>query len=263
MRDIFEGIFVTDPPNPMEAARKNMRPPLRKRFYRAATAEQTPAGDFAVLLDGRSVRTPAAKQLTAPAQPLAAALAAEWDAQREVINPARMPLTRLANTIIDGVSENSVEVVDEVHKYLASDLLFYRAEQPEGLVSQQARHWDPVLTWAHEALGARFMLSEGVMFVGQPKSAIAAAAAAISTDPWRLGAVHAITTLTGSALLALAVLRRRLSAQEAWTAANVDEDWNMAQWGSDDLALERRAFRWTEMQAAATVLELLPEAEPG
>jgi chaperone required for assembly of F1-ATPase len=194
--------------------------------------------------------------LVLPSRALAEAVAAEWEAQRDAIDPAAMPLTRLANTIIDGVSEARAPVAAEVEKYLGSDLVFYRAEEPAGLVALQARHWDPVLDWAHETGGVRFMLAAGVMFVAQLPSAVAAMRATFPDDPWRLGAVHVMTTLTGSALIALAVMHGRLTPEEAWAAAHVDEDWNISQWGRDALALERRAFRWEEMRAAATVLSL-------
>jgi chaperone required for assembly of F1-ATPase len=169
-----------------------------------------------------------------------------------------MPLTRLANTILDGVEAAPQPVADEIAKYLGSDLLCYRADTPDGLVRRQAEHWDPVLLWAREALGARFVLAEGVMFVTQPEHAVTAARAHIPADPWRLGAVNVITTLTGSALLALAVARGTLDVDAAWAAAHVDEDWNMAQWGRDEIALARRAARFAEMRAAATVLTLAP-----
>ena len=132
--------------------------------------------------------------------------------------------------------------------------MVYRAEGPQGLVERQAQAWDPVLVWARDRLGARFVLAAGMTFVTQPEAALAAARAAIPSDIWRLGAVHAITTLTGSALIALAVLDGRLDAEAAWKAAHVDEDWNMEFWGRDELALERRAFRFAEMQAACLVL---------
>jgi chaperone required for assembly of F1-ATPase len=168
-----------------------------------------------------------------------------------------MPLTRLANSIIDGVVAAPTPVAADIGKYLGSDLLFYRAEGPQRLVERQERLWDPVLAWAREALGARFMLAQRVMHAAQPEGAIAAARAAIPNDPWRLGALHAITTLTGSALLALALARGHLTTDQAWDAAHVDEDWNMEQWGRDDIALARRAARRAEMDAAATVLALL------
>jgi chaperone required for assembly of F1-ATPase len=259
MRDILEDIAGSDPLDPTESARRNMRPQLRKRFYQRAHVGE--AAPFAVLLDNRPVRTPAGNALALPSRALGEAVAAEWDAQQERIDPAVMPLTRLVNAIIDGVATAPAPVADEVAKYLGSDLVCYRADTPAGLVARQAQHWDPILDWARETLGARFVLAEGVMFAAQPDHAIAEASAAIPSDPWRLGAVNVITTLTGSALIALALAQGRLSVDEAWAAAHVDEDWNMSQWGRDEQALARRAYRFAEMQAAATILAALHGAE--
>jgi chaperone required for assembly of F1-ATPase len=256
-RDMFDDTFR--PLDATEAARRAVRPQLRRRFYRTAAAGAGPQ-DRHVLLDGRPAHTPARNALAAPTPVLGQAIAAEWEAQREVVDPATMPLTRLANSIIDGVVRTPDAVSSEVGKYLDWDLLFYRAEQPDGLVKRQERLWDPVLAWAHAQLGARFLLSAGVTFVQQPERALAAARAAIPADPWRLGAVHSITTLTGSALLALALLHGRVTPDEVWAAAHVDEDWQMEQWGEDSLALARRAFRFAELQAAATVLACCAQA---
>jgi chaperone required for assembly of F1-ATPase len=256
MRDLFEEIFAKQPLDPTEAARRGMRPHLRPRFYtRAEVAEGE--GGFAVLLDGRPVKTPARRTLAAPTRALAEALAAEWEAQRDVVDPAKMPLTRLANSIIDGVADVPAAVAVEAEKYLASDLVCYRAEGPDGLVARQAGAWEPVVAWAREALGARFVVAAGMVFVAQPEAALAAARAALPRDPWRLGAFHAVTTLTGSVLIALALLNGRLGVDEAWRAAHVDEDWNMDFWGRDELALARRAARYAEMQAACLVLRKL------
>ena len=254
MRDLFEDIFKNAPLDPVQAARRAVRPHLRRRFYQRAEVEDAD-GEFRIVHDGRPVKTPARRTLAAPKRALAQALAAEWDAQRDVIDPAKMPLTRLANTIIDGVTDAPSAVADEVKRYLACDLVFYRAPGPAGLVAWQAEAWDPVLAWVRETLGARFVLAEGIAFVTQPAQSLAAASSAIPTDPWRLGAMHAITTLTGSALIAIALARGALSVDAAWAAAHVDEDWNMKFWGRDALALERRAARFSEMQAAAVVLE--------
>jgi chaperone required for assembly of F1-ATPase len=259
MRDIFESIASEQPLDPTESARRNMRA-LRRRFYTATGILESPPG-FEVALDGRPIRTPARHPLAFPTRALAETAAAEWDAQTEFIEPARMPMTRLANTIIDGVTATPDAVTAEVEKYLGSDLLFYRAASPERLVERQKEHWDPVLKWADLALGARFLTGTGVMPLLHPQSALAAASAAIPREPWRLGAVHAVTTLTGSALLALALARGAISCEAAWAAAHVDEDWNTELWGEDALALERRASRFAEMQAAARVLAEMPETE--
>ncbi|MEJ0076339.1 MAG: ATP12 family protein [Alphaproteobacteria bacterium] len=254
MRELFGDVFGKDPLDPTEAARRNMRPNLRKRFY--ANAVVGKGAPYPILLDGRGVKTPSGNALAAPSAALAQAIAAEWNTQGERIDPATMPLTRLANTIIDGVAPAPEPIGQEIAKYLGSDLVCYRADMPDGLVAAQAQHWNPVLAWAHETHGARFVLIEGVMFVAQPQRAVAAVRAAIPSDPWRLGAVHLVTTLTGSALIALALAARELSVDEAWAAAHVDEDWNLKLWGRDEIALARRAARFADMQAAARVLSL-------
>jgi len=256
MREILEDLLEKEPLEPTEAARQAMRPRLRRRFYEQVTVVEGEGG-FGLALDGRPVKTPARRALAAPTRPLAEALAEEWRAQREHVDPATMPLTRLANSIIDGVADTPEGVAAEVEKYLASDLIFYRAEAPQGLVSRQEAAWDPLMAWASDTLGAQFRTGAGVVHLPQPEIALAAARAAIPRDIWRLGAAHSITTLTGSALIALALLGGRLSVADAWAAAHVDEDWNMAQWGRDEIALERRAYREAEMQAAARVLDLL------
>jgi len=256
LRDIFTDLFAAEPLDPIEAARRALRPPLPRRFYQKAGVEEA-EGRFRVVLDGRPVRTPARGFLVAPSRRLAEVIAAEWNSQGKTIDPATMPLTRLANSIIDGVVAAPAPVAADIAKYLGSDLLFYRADGPQRLVERQARLWDPVLAWAREALGARFVLAQGVVHTAQPEAAIVAARAAIANDPWRLGALHAITTLTGSALLALALLHGHLTPDAAWDAAHVDEDWNMEQWGRDEIALTRRAARRAEMDAAAAVLATL------
>jgi chaperone required for assembly of F1-ATPase len=256
MRELFDDLF-REPIDPVEAVRRAARPKLPRRFYRSAGVGEAEDA-FGLLLDGRPARTPARHVLAVPTRALAQAIAQEWAAQGEHIDPARMPLTRLVNSILDGVRIATAPVAAEIAKYLGSDLLFYRAEVP-GLAARQAGLWDPILDWARQELGAGFALGEGVVFVEQPQAALAAARRAIPDDPWRLGAVHAMTTLTGSALLALAVERGRLGADAAWQAAHVDEDWNFEQWGRDALALERRAFRFAEMQAAARLLAALDD----
>jgi chaperone required for assembly of F1-ATPase len=262
MRDLFE---TTPSGDPVAAARRGGRPPLPRRSYakaEAATVADGPSVLHIVRLDEQSLRTPAGRLVAAPTLALAQAIAAEWQASLEVIDPGKMPLTRLANAIIDGVVDAPGPVAAEIEKYLASDLLFYRANSPRRLHERQARLWDPILAWARSGLGAQFKLGEGVIYVAQSEAALRAAGAAIPkhNDPWRLGAVHAVTTLTGSALIALAMLGAELSVEAAWQAAHVDEDWNMEQWGKDEMTLERRAFRYAEMQAAAMVLASRPAA---
>jgi chaperone required for assembly of F1-ATPase len=255
MRELFEeGMGEIVDPN--ESARKSARPVLRKRFFTTVGVSETAEG-FAVTLDGKTIRTPARRILAAPRRAIAEALRDEWDAQREVIDPSRMPLTRLANSVIDGVADRCDEVAAEVERYLGSDLLCYRAGSPDGLVARQSNSWDPIVRWAADELDARFVLTEGVVHVTQPDHAIIAARKAIPADAWAVGALHSVTTLTGSALLALALMFGFRDSATIWSAANVDEDWSLEKWGFDDAAAFRRAAREVEFQGAALVLQAM------
>ena len=231
--------------------------PLPRRFYSETRCEQR-GEEFEVLLDGRTIKTPKKIALTLPTRALAEAITDEWAQQGEMIDPDTMPLTRIANVAIDGVTGREAEVRAELLKYAASDLLCYRAECPQPLVERQAKAWDPVLDWAHKALGARFILAEGVMPVPQPAQAVNAVAAKLEgLDAFSLASLHVMTTLMGSALLALAHAHGRLTADQAWAAAQVDEDWQIEQWGQDAEAAARRQRRWEEMFAASRLLQLI------
>lgn len=230
------------------------RTPPRKRFFKDVSLAPDEAG-FVLLLDGRPARTPAGKPLAVAQEAVANALVAEWVAQGERLDPAAMPLTRLINAAIDGVAAEMAAVRADIVKYAGSDLVCYRADEPEGLVALQETHWRPLVSHVLEKHGARLVLAEGVMHVGQDRDALAAIAAALEgDDPLRLAAIHTVTTLTGSAVIALALADGVLTTEAAWSAAHVDEDWQMSKWGRDEIALERRALRWREMDAAGLVL---------
>ena len=244
-------------PDPLRAVRSHGKPPLPKRFYKEAGFAEGPDG-FRLTLDGRSANTPARNPLAVPTRGLAEILAAEWGAQGASIDPAQMPVTRLVNTAIDGVAPRREAVIEDLAAYAGTDLVAYRAASPDRLVEAQAEAWDPVLDWAHETFRARLILSEGVMHVTQPDTSVAALRDAIAAaeGPFRLAALHTMTTLTGSLLIALAVLHGRLSPEEAWAAAHVDEHYQASVWGRDEEAEVRLALRKTEFEAAARVAAL-------
>lgn len=263
MRDFLNDIHehLSDP-DPVRRAQIQMKNPLPKRFYKEVGIGED-AGRLTIELDGRRVKTPAKRQLSLPTRAAAELVASEWRHQVDVIDPATMPITRLVNSALDGVENELDAVTDDIVKYAGTDLLCYRADSPQSLVEAQAGKWDPVLYWAAETFGARFILAQGIIHQQQPASAIAAYAGALRRyrDPLALGALHTITTLTGSALLALALAEGRLTAEEAWTAAHADEDWNIAQWGSDAEAEARRAHRWQDMKASSDLFNALTRPE--
>ena len=258
MRDILLGAGQGSGRTPEAAAQENMRPVLPRRFYKAVTVSQDGEA-FAVLLDGKSVRTPAKAVLALPSEAAANLVAGEWEAQQEHIDPATMPITRLVNTALDGVAGNIQPVLEDIVRFASNDLLFYRASFPEALVENQQKHWDPVLDWVAEKTGARFETVEGVMHIAQSREAVALFSAHLKAyeAPLALASLHTMTTLTGSALIAYALAEGELNLDAAWAAAHVDEDHNIAQWGEDYEAAKRRELRFLEMQAAHNLLTAL------
>jgi len=261
--DLAAAIFVEGRErDPLRAVKEGGKPKVLKRFYAQASAAPRD-GAFAVLLDGKPLRTPARGLLRAPTQALAAAIAAEWAGQRESIDSAAMPLTRIANSAIDGVAPAMAEVAADAAKYAGSDLLCYRAGEPESLARAQSAAWDPLLAFVREKCGARFVLSEGVTFHAQPEESLRALRSWLDATvgegegaPFRLAGLHTMTTLTGSVFVALAVTTGFVDAEAGFSAAHVDEDHQMRVWGADAEALARRARRLEEMRAAAQTARL-------
>jgi chaperone required for assembly of F1-ATPase len=241
-------------PDPMHSAQKGMKPELPKRFYKQAGVVEKD-GLLAVALDGRVARTPAKHLLAFSSREIAEALAGEWNGQGSHIDPFAMPMTRIANSAIDGVRSSRQAVVDEIARYGGSDLLCYRADTPTELVRRQNEAWDPILEWCVQDLGAELVVTEGIVHKAQAAKALSAIVHAVSAfDELGLASLHVVTTLTGSVVLALAVARGHLEPEAAWAAAHVDEDYQIELWGSDEEAQRRRAWRWREMEAASRLL---------
>lgn len=261
--DLFENL-VPGPGgtiDPFELARRDLKSSLPKRFYKVVGTARQDAG-FQILLDGRPVRTPQRTLLAVPDEALAQAIAAEWATQDEHVDPAHMPLTRIVNSALDGVAREMEATAAEIVKYAGSDLLCYRAQDPEILAAAQADAWDPLLDWIAATHGARFILADGVIFVRQPMDAVMKFRQALesfvdtgaeASRALRLAGLHVMTTLTGSAILALAAASGRLTPDEAWRAAHVDEDFQARFWGEDAEARARRRRRWLDMAAAAQI----------
>ena len=247
--------------DPIAMARRDLKKALPGRFYKEVTVQQR-GGTFVLLLDGRAAKSAGRNHLALPCLAAARALADEWSAQGETIDPATMPLTRIVNSAIDGVAYQLGATVDEIARYAWADLVCYRAAGPRTLIEAQAAEWSRVIAFARENLGAHFICTEGVEFVEQPEPARAAVKEAIKrianngpAAPFALAALHVMTTLTGSVLLALAVALGKLTSIEAWVAAHVDENFEMRTWGEDAEALRRRARQWREMEAAARLFQ--------
>lgn len=249
--------------DPIASGHQSQKPLLRQRFY--TTAGIVPHNDgFAVMLDGRPVLTPAKARLALPTRAAAEAVAGEWQAQGDQIDPAKMPLTRIANSAIDGVAQAMQAVAEDLVKYAGADLVCYRAVGPETLVKAQADAWNPVLAFAAADMGARFLCTAGIIHIAQPEAALAAVRAKLdratgtgAAAPFALACLSVMTGLTGSLLIPLACISGALSLAQAWAAAHVDEDFQIRLWGADQEAIDRRARRFVDMGAADRLWHLV------
>ena len=210
----------------------------KKKFWKDATVSETEAG-FAVLLDGRGLKTPAKTPVVAPTKAIAVAIAAEWDAQVDEIDPLSMPVTRWANAALDKVALQHAEVADMLAEYGGTDLLCYRAENPQELAQRQAELWDPILDWAADTLDARLIPVQGVMFQSQDAGALERLRLRTHRfSNFELAAFHDLVSLSGSLILAFAALEKLRPNEELWALSRVDELWQEEQWGRDEEAHE-------------------------
>ena len=258
MADILGERDENVPETPTRVSEPSRKSQLPKRFYKdVAVVEED--GLHLVKLDERPVKTPGKAPLGSSSKDIADLMASEWHRQEEVIDPMTMPVTRLANTAIDGVATDLQVVQEDIVRFASSDMLCYRSDGPSGLDDLHRKHWDPLIDWAHVALGARFSLAQGIVFVEQPAEAMTAFNGHVGqiNDPLALAACHLVTTLTGSAIIAMAVYKGEIDLEEAWNIAHVDEDWNISQWGEDEEAKERRAARYVDMKAAYACITAL------
>ncbi|WP_424969892.1 ATP12 family chaperone protein [Dinoroseobacter sp. S76] len=227
-----------------------------KRFWTAAEVVACGAG-YEVQLDGRSVKTPLKTRLVVPTAAFAEKIAAEWQAQEELIDPKTMPFTRAANAALDKVTVQRAEVADMLAAYGGTDLLCYRATDPEGLRARQAAAWDPLLDWTAETYGARLQVTAGIVPVDQNAADLAKLAEAVhSYEPFALTGLHDLIAISGSLVLGLAVARGRLTPEEGFDLSRIDENWQIEQWGEDEEEAELVSLKRTDYLRAKEIFDL-------
>ncbi|MCW2237180.1 ATP12 family chaperone protein [Azospirillum canadense] len=231
-----------------------------KRFYKTTSVEPAPAeaGGFEVRLDNRPIRSPAKAPLVFKSWPLAQAVAAEWEAQAEDIDPNAMPLMQLASTAVDLIGKGRQAIVDGVAAYAETDLLCYRAEHPQALVERQAQAWQPLLDWAALRYDAPLHVNAGLMPKPQPPDALRALRHAVEAyDDWTLSALQTATGSCGSLIVALALVEGRIDAEEAFAVSQLDETFQIEAWGEDPEATKRRAALRADINACRRFVDLL------
>jgi chaperone required for assembly of F1-ATPase len=228
-----------------------------KRFYREARVRHGEEGGE-VLLDERPVKTPAKRTLALPSEPLARAVAAEWNAQGEEVRPRTMPLTGLANAAIDRVAPDKEAFARSLAAYGETDLLCYRADAPASLVARQSELWDPLLAWARRRFDVNFEVTTGIVHKPQPAHTLAQLSQAVAAHgAFELAALSPLVTISGSLVIALALAEEAIGLETAWAAATLDEAWQAEQWGEDEEATARLEARRAEFEAAERFLRLL------
>jgi chaperone required for assembly of F1-ATPase len=244
-------------------AQKHVRQQLPKRFYKEAGVAVVEGG-FAVTLDGKPTRTPGRAPMVLPLRGLAEAVAVEWAAQGELINPDTMPVLRLMNAAVEGGAATRDALAAEVVKYAGNDLLLYRAEAPRELVAEQEALWDPILIKVARQFGVSFQPTMGIIHQPQPPLMTARLGEVLAgEDHMVLTALVSVTGISGSGIMAIALWHGLISAEEVWLAAHVDEDYQMRFWGAVEEAVERRAERRRDFDAAVRVLEMLRTRQAG
>jgi chaperone required for assembly of F1-ATPase len=227
---------------------------LPRKFYKDVQISDINA----ILLDGRPVKTPMKNPLKLPTQKLAEAVAQEWIVQNKVIDPELMPLTKLANTALDRATAERQSVIDEIVAYAASDLVCYRADRPPELVHLQLEKWQPVVKWAESALQTQIKTTNSIVHVKQSEACLNAVRKHVEIfNPWQLTGVYLLMTLTGSTLLALMLKAKSAAPESVWSAAHVDEDYQISQWGEDNEAIARRKYRKREFDGLVQFLNMI------
>ena len=227
-----------------------------KRFWKATAAVETDGG-YKIELDGRPVKTPAKALLVLPTPEMAAAVASEWDAQDKEIDPMTMPVTRGANAAIDKVTVQRAEVIEMLAAYGDSDLLCYRADAPDGLVTRQAEAWDPLLDWAQDRYGVTMKTQAGVMHIAQdPHKLLRLTQELDKMTAFQIAAAHDLISLSGSLIIALAVIKERLTAAQGWACSRIDEEWQFEQWGEDEDARALESIKRQSFFDAAKFYEM-------
>ena len=227
-----------------------------KRVWRSAQVAEHADG-FAITLDGKAVRTPGKRNLVVPTRALAEAIASEWNAQGDTVEPSEMPLTRYANSASDGVMLRRAEVIEEVTRFGATDLICYRATEPPELVERQLENWQPLADWIADELEIKLEIASGVIPVAQSESTMNGFRAAVSAfGDFSLTGLHGATAACGSLVIGLALARGHLDAEAAWMLSQIDETFQIERWGEDAEATDRRARLRADIEATSRFMVL-------
>lgn len=229
-----------------------------KRFYNDVEVNEE-AGNYIIRLDGKQVKTPAGYDLALPSAAAAGLVEREFSAQKQDINPMTMPITRIVNTVIDGIKADPQPILEDILRMLSHDALFYRACAPVALALKQAQCWDSLLDEIAQLTGAEFETTVELSYVAQPAVSIKLISGFLRqfTSPFAIGSLHVMASLLSSVLLALLLATKKITLLQAWQAANIEENWTNEKWGSDELASQARDENYKQLEASYALLQAL------
>lgn len=242
---------------PKHRARPDDARPKPRRFYKDVSVKEEAGKGHAVLLDDRPIKTPMKNSLTLMHAGMATAIAKEWQDQGEFIIHETMVKTKLANTALDRVRGREDIIINEIITYAGSDLILYRATEPASLIAREQQHWDPYLAWLMESHNIKLKPATGIIHVAQEQGELNKFKDILSPyNEFALTAIHNMTSLTGSAVLAIALAKADFTLEDIWRAAHIDEDFQTERWGEDSEAKRRRELKQRDFNEAHEFLRL-------
>jgi chaperone required for assembly of F1-ATPase len=228
-----------------------------KRFWKEVSTAARDGG-WEILVDDRTLRTPARALLVVPTEPLAKAMAEEWRSTADEIDPRTMPLTGLANAAIDRIAPERQAFAGGLARYGEADLACYRSDWPPELVTRQSESWDKLLEWARRRYDVDFSTTSGLLHVPQAQATIDRLSEALAElDAFHLSGLSPLVSNGGSLIAALAVLEKAIAPEAAWDAVSIDDRWQFEQWGSDKEAETALMDRRRDFLSGARFLNLL------
>ncbi len=228
-----------------------------KRFYKAAQVAETHPGSWQITLDGKLLQTPQKRVFAMPSKSLAAAIAAEWNGQGEAIDMQTMPLTRLTSGAIDRVAPRRQEVIQDLIVHMETDLLRHRISSPRALYERESVTWQPLLDWMQNTLGVKLVPVEGLTAPPMPQNHKDFLKEILeSYNEFVLLGLTQASKISGSVVIALALLHGRLDGEMAYNVSLLEELWQIETWGEDPEANARRAAIKSDLNEIAHFLKL-------
>ncbi|XP_035515622.1 ATP synthase mitochondrial F1 complex assembly factor 2 [Morone saxatilis] len=227
----------------------------KKRFYQDVSISQGEGGLYEVNLDKRKLKTPGGKLFTVPNEAMAMAVATEWDAQRDALKFYTMHLTTLCNTALDNPTQRTKDqMISAALKFLETDTVCYRVEEPHGLVELQKNEWDPVLHWIENRYNVTIGSSSSILGPEIPEATKDTFRQHLkSYNFWSLTGLEYVINQLKSVVLSMGLIDRHLSVEQAVLLSRLEEEYQIRHWGNVEWAHDYDMYELRARTAAGTL----------